>query len=127
MKDLRRVAGRDPRFPQVVFVFMGTAAEGAAFLAPRWPDAVGIADPDRRIYQAFGVRQGGLAEMFGPGAVACGIRATLKGNYIGRKHGDPWTLPSFVLTDGDRILWRHDGSHAGDHPRWDDLLEGVMT
>ena len=102
---------------------MGTNSEGRAFLDGYWPGARGIADPGKRLYEAFEVERGGLAEMFGPRTVACGIRATLKGNAIGRKHGDPWTLPAFILAEGDRILWRHDGAHAGDHPDWNDLSE----
>ena len=47
---------------------------GEAFRGSLWPDARGIADPDKRLYDAFDVGRGGMAEMFGPGAIACGIR-----------------------------------------------------
>ena len=106
---------------------MASAEEGRSFLDQLWPGARGLADPDKRLYQAFGVKQGGVAEMFGPGAIACGIRATMKGNFIGRKKGDPWTLPAFVLVADNRILWRHDGTHAGDHPEWSDIKQAVDT
>jgi hypothetical protein len=99
--------------------------DGAAFLGSLWPEAEGIADPRKALYDAFDVERGGAAEMFGPGAIACGVRATMKGNLIGRKQGDPWTLPAFVLVDGDRVIWRHDGSHAGDHPRWTEIQAQV--
>ena len=112
-------------FPQTVFVFMGSREEGDAFLQSLWPEARGLADPDKRLYEAFNVNRGGVVEMFGPGAVACGIRATMKGNFVGRKHGDPWTLPAFVLVSGDRVLWRHDGNHAGDHPNWTEITQAV--
>ena len=127
MKDLRRLAGSEPRFPRVVFVIMGDTEAGHSFLQPLWPDAKGVADPDKLLYASFGVERGGMAEMFGPRAVACGIRATVKGNFIGRKHGDPWTLPTFVLAEGIRVLWRHDGEHAGDHPRWSEVLDRVSA
>ena len=127
MNDLRRIAGSDPSFPRVVFVFMAPADDGADFLRSLWPDAEGIADPQKALYDAFGVERGGAAEMFGPGAVACGVRATMKGNFIGRKQGDPWTLPSFVLVEGERAIWRHDGAHAGDHPRWADVQRRVQA
>ena len=127
MKDLRRVAGRDPQFPNVVFVFMGETAEGAAFLDGLWPQARGIADRDKRLYDAFGVARGGMKEMFGPGAFACGVRAAAKGNFIGRRHGDPWTLPSFILVYDERVVWRHDGAHAGDHPQWSEIVERIRA
>ncbi len=106
-------------------MFMGNTEDGTAFLDSLWPGAKGLADPEKRLYDAFGVARGGMAEMFGPGAVSCGIRATMKGNFIGRKKGDPWTLPTFLLVAGDQILWRHDGKHAGDHPRWSDIVDRV--
>ncbi len=106
---------------------MGDVAQGAEFLDGLWPGTRGIADPEKRLYDAFGVARGGVKEMFGPGAFACGVRAAAKGNFIGRKQGDPWTLPSFVLVDDDHIVWRHDGDHAGDHPRWGEILDRVRT
>lgn len=127
MKDLRRVAGSDPGFPETLFVFMGEADEGASFLDGLWPSARGIADPDKQVYDTLEVSRGGMAEMFGPGAIACGVRATMKGNFIGRKHGDPWTLPMFLLVDGDRVLWRFDGAHAGDHPDWGEIVDRVTA
>jgi hypothetical protein len=102
-----------------VFVFMGEPDEGAAFLEPMWPGAAGIADPQKALFEAFGIARGGLKEMFGPRAAACGLRAAAKGNFIGRKQGDPWTLPAFVLVEGGRVRWRFDGEHAGHHPDWD--------
>jgi hypothetical protein len=104
---------------------MGEADEGTVFLGQAWPGARGVADPAKRLYEAFDVGRGGIAEMFGPKAFVCGVRAARKGNFIGRKHGDPWTLPVFVLADGDHVLWRHDGAHAGDHPEWGAILEQV--
>ena len=100
---------------------MGEPDEGAAFLEAMWPGAAGIADPHKHLYDAFAVDRGGLKEMFGPAAAVCGLRAAAKGNFIGRKHGDPWTLPSFVLVDGSRVLWRFDGDHAGHHPKWSQI------
>ncbi len=104
---------------------MGTPEEGASFLESLWPDARGVADPEKRLYEAFDVARGGAVEMFGPGAISCGIKATMKGNFIGRKKGDPWTLPTFVLVEGERVVWRHDGRHAGDHPEWTEIAPRV--
>jgi hypothetical protein len=106
---------------------MSTADGGNTVLQSAWLGASGIADPERHLYDAFGVERGGMAQMLGPAVVACGIRATLKGNLIGRKDGDPWTLPTFVLVDGDRVLWRHDGRHAGDHPNWSEIRQRVAS
>ncbi len=80
------------------------------------PDVIAVEDPDAELYRAFAVRRGGLREMFGLRAWARGIVAFLRGNRIGRKVGDGWTLPTIVAVERGAIVWRHDGEHAGDHP-----------
>jgi hypothetical protein len=115
----------DPGFPTPIFVFMGTPDEGEAFLDDHWPGASGIADVDKVLYEAFSVPRSGWREMFGLGPWIAGIRATLKGKLIGRRHGDPWTLPVFAVVDGDEIQWHYVGSHAGDHPSFGSIPRGV--
>jgi hypothetical protein len=43
----------------------------------------------------------------------------MRGNFIGTKVGDGWTLPVWTVVDGDRVLWRWVGTHAGDRPDLD--------
>ncbi len=102
--------------PRVVFFYQGTDDDGERYFADLDPTAVGVADLDKVFYAGFGIERGGLREMFGLGPWKRGIAAFLRGHRIGRKLGDPWTLPTFVAVDGDQIVWRFDGRHAGDHP-----------
>lgn len=95
---------------------MGSTEQAASFVDGLWPEARVVADPDMRLYRDFSIERGGLAEMFGPRAFACGVRTTLRGHTIGRKVGDGWTLPTYLVVDRGRILWRFDGEHAGDRP-----------
>ena len=78
--------------------------------------AIGIADPDQILHRAFEVPRGGWREMFGLQSWIAGARATLRGKAIGPKVGDGWTLPVWTVIDGDQVLWRWVGSHAGDRP-----------
>lgn len=96
--------------------YPGSAEEGDAFFRGLWPEARAVSDPDKNFYNAFAVPRGGLREMFGAEVWSCAVRATAKGNFIGKKSGDPWTLPALYLADEERILWQHVGRHAGDHP-----------
>ncbi|MEM9562865.1 MAG: hypothetical protein AAGA93_09625 [Actinomycetota bacterium] len=99
-----------------MFVYQGTVDQGPQFFGRLDPEAVAIADPDAELYRAVGVERGGWREMFGLRSWIAGIRATLQGHRIGRKIGDPWTLP-LVLGIVDRaVVWEHRGTHAGDHP-----------
>lgn len=123
VKDLRHQARTDPSFPRVVFVYQGTPEDGASFFGHDrlWPDAEAVADLPKHLYDAFGVERGGVREMFGARSFACGLRAAVKGNGIGRKVGDGWTLPTVVALRDGQVRWRHHGEHAGDHPRWSDV------
>lgn len=118
MRDLRRAAETTPNYPPVLLVYQGTVDEGAAFFAKFWPEARAIADPDFALYQAFGIERGGKEQFLTAGVIACGIRATLKGNFNGRPQGDTLLMPGLFLVSGDRILWHHDYRHAGDHPNF---------
>jgi hypothetical protein len=120
VQDLRRSAEQDENYPAIVFVHQGTIEESAAFFGALWPGARAVADPEARLYALFGIERGTLGQMVSPGVVACGIRATAKGNFIGRTVGDPWLMPGlFVIQggiEGGRIVWQHHFRHAGDHP-----------
>ncbi len=91
------------------------------------PDAVAIADPDAVLYRAFGVERGGWSAMFGLRSWVAGIRATLQRNRIGRKIGDPWTLPLVLAVVDRAIVWEHRGRHAGDHPDVEAIGELVAS
>jgi hypothetical protein len=111
----------DPTFPPVIHVLMADAEQAAAFLdahtpSPQRGSARGIADPDQILYRAFAVPRGGWREMFGLRSWLAGARATARGKFIGRKVGDGWTLPTWVILDGDQVTWRWVGTHAGDRP-----------
>lgn len=119
VRDVRRRAEVDA-VPRTVFVHQGEVAEGDAFFGRLWPEAAAISDPGGVLYRAFGVERGNLGQMFGPSSFACALRAAAKGNGVGRKVGDAWTLPAVVLIAEDGVvLWEHHGRHAGDHDVWD--------
>ncbi len=100
----------------MVFVYQGTVDQGPLFFDRLFPEAVAIADPQGDLYRAFDVERGGLRAMFGLESWRCGVRATLQGHRIGRKIGDPWTLPTLFAVRNGHIIWEHRGEHAGDHP-----------
>ena len=114
--DLRAIAKQNPDFPPVLFFFVGSPTEGRAFMRRYWPGARAVADPEKRLYAAFGVERGNLLQMFGPGVWAGRRRARDKGNEQGKRSGDIWMMPGSFLVDGPRILWEHAYAHAADHP-----------
>ncbi len=125
VRDVRLECER-PGFPRVLFVHQGDAAEGDGFFGRFWPEVPAIADPAAALYRGFAVERGNVAQMFGPRSTACAVRALVKGNGVGRKVGDGWTLPTMLLFDDDgRVVWEHRGRHAGDHRVWDAVRGAV--
>jgi hypothetical protein len=116
--DLRDLSRAIPDYPPIVFFYQGTPEEGAAFMRKLWAEARAIADLPKRFYNAFGLERGSLGQMFGAPVWACGLRAALKGHFIGKPVGDPWTMPGLFLVEQETITWQHDFKHAGDHPDW---------
>lgn len=99
-----------------MFVYQGTVEQGPMFFDRLFPEAVAIADPEGELYERFQIARGGLREMFGLESWKCGLRATRQGHRIGRKIGDPWTLPTVVGIRDGVIVVEFRGEHAGHHP-----------
>ncbi|MEM9893840.1 MAG: hypothetical protein AAF962_23550 [Actinomycetota bacterium] len=99
-----------------MFVYQGTEAQAPTFFDRLDPDAVAIADPEAELYRAFRVERGGWRAMFGLRSWLAGINATLGGHRIGRKIGDPWTMPLVIAVRDRQVIWEHRGTFAGDHP-----------
>jgi hypothetical protein len=126
--DMRRAAADPdypPMLPPMLFVYQGTPAAGEAFFADLWPEAKAVAAPNQQLYHAFGLARGNVSQMFGAKVWACGVRAALKGHFIGKPVGDPWLMPGVFVVHGEQVLWRHDFVHAGDHPNIPKLLNVV--
>jgi hypothetical protein len=118
VRDVRSAVEQTPDYPPVLFFFQGTPDDGRAFFAAHFPGARAVADLPRRFYDAMGLRQGSVAQMFSPRVWLCGLRAVSKGNLqtIRKPIGDPWLMPGCFLIERERVLWRHKFLHAGDHP-----------
>lgn len=115
---LREAAERDPTFPPVLYVHPASAEKGAAFFAQVDPQARAVADPEHKLYQAFGLGRFSIGRIFGWESLAAGLKASRKGFTVGVPAGDVrLESGSFLILD-DRILWEHRPRHPGDHPDW---------
>lgn len=126
--DLRGLNDRLPDDASIVFVHQGSVDQGCGFFERLWPEARAVSDPERELYDAFGLGRGSLRQMFGPSVWRRGLEAFVKGHRIGLPVGDPWVMPGMVLVRDGRVTWRHTFTHAGDHPRLEDVeaaLEAV--
>ena len=116
MRALREVAEANPAYPPILFVHQGTVEDANTYFKAFWPAARAIADPDRQLYRAFGIKRGTARELASPDVVACAVRSRIHGNRGGKPVGDPRLRPGLFLVAGDRILWQHHYRHIGDQP-----------
>lgn len=123
--DVRKAAEADPSYPPVLYVHLGTPADGEAFFGQHDPEARTVADGPGNLYRAFGIKRGSVGQLFSPKVIACGLRASRKGHGAGRPIGDPWMLPGMFVVEGDQILWSHEAKHAADHPDFARIPEAV--
>ena len=81
---------------------MGTPEEGEQFLAKRWPEARAVSDPDRRLFDAFGLTKGSFRQLMGLRVWAAGARAVRHG--VGIPVGDPRVLAGTFVVRGADVL-----------------------
>lgn len=107
----------------IVFVGMGDVEQTAAFRqAMRSPHPF-ISDPDRVLYQAFGLGQGTGKQMFNARTFARGFGATLRGHWVGVPVGDPWQMPGVFLIEPDgHVSWEYRSVDASDNATAEEIL-----
>ncbi len=112
----------------VLFVTMGTQEEATEFRQSMESPHRFISDPNKRLYEDFGLRRGSFGQMFSPRTFKRGFQATRAGNSVGKPVGDPWQLSGAFLigTDG-RVLGEHRSSDASDNLTTEDISGWLAT
>ena len=90
----------------IFFVGMGSVDETASFKVRMRSPHRFIADPERILYERFGVARATARQMVTLRAIGQGIRATLAGQVQGRPSSDPMQLGATVIVGrGGEVLW----------------------
>lgn len=103
---------------QIVLVHQGGDAEAAEFFA-RYDLAnlARVSDPQRRLYQAFGLARGTLRQLFGLDVWWRGLRAGLvAGHGVGPLVGDGRQMPGIFLLVRGRVVRGYRHATAADRP-----------
>lgn len=103
---------------RIVLVHMGDA-EAIAKLTTKY--GLGgvdrICDPDRKLYQAFGLKRGRLRQLFGPKVLWRAFpQGVLSRHGIGRLTADGFQMPGLFLLDEAGIVRRFRHRTAADRP-----------
>ena len=98
-----------------------------AFAAPRLAqaglgDVPRIADPDRMLSRALGLRHGTFRELLGLRNILRGIPVTFQGHGFGFPAGDPLQLPGAFLIERGRVTRHQRAAYAGEPVDFEGLL-----
>jgi peroxiredoxin len=82
-----------------------------------------VPDREKRLYEKFDVRRGGLKEFTAPAAFVKTVKATFKGHMHGAFEGDELQVPaSFLLSPEGEVIYAHYGKDISDFGSVDELL-----
>jgi peroxiredoxin len=102
---------------QVVLVGMGTPSESAEFAAKFNVPFPIVADPEKKLYRKFELKQMSTLGFFSPSVALKGVAAIVGGNGIGRPQGDVRQLPGvFIINTAGQIVFSHFSNNPADHP-----------
>jgi len=108
----------------VVLVGLGSVEQTAAFKEQFDVPFPMIADPDKRLFEAFRLKQASAGALLSAKMVFRGVAAMAKGHGIGVPKGDVRQLPGVFIIDTDGgILFSHHADGPADHPAPDVLLD----
>jgi peroxiredoxin len=108
----------------VVLVGLGSVEETAAFREQFKVPFQMIADPEKRLFRAFGLKQTSVGSLFSAKMLVKGVQAMAKGHLVGAPKGDVRQLPGvFIIDPAGHIRFSHYAASPEDHPRPETLLE----
>ncbi len=87
-------------------------------------DVSRISDPEKSLYQAFGLPRGDFKQMFGWKSWLRGFFAgVVKGHWVGKEEGDGWQMPGAFLLYKDEIVHSFRHQTASDRPDYVSLAQ----
>ncbi len=124
----RRKDGFDELGARVVLVGLGTVEETADFRAKFDMPFEMIADPGKRLYRAFGLKQASTGKLLSPGMAVKGVAAILRGHGVGKPQGDVRQLPGvFIIDTGGKLRYRYYAEGPADHPAPEELIAVLQS
>jgi peroxiredoxin len=112
----------------VVLVGLGTVEETATFRAQFDVPFPMIADPQKRLFAAFRLKQASTGALFSVGTAIKGLSAMVKGHRMGIPKGDVRQLPGvFIIDSNGYIRFSHFARSPADHPAPATLLAFLQS
>jgi len=126
LDDLRKQrAAIEAQRVRPILVHMGDEASGKNFFAAYGLDDWSrISDPELKLYRAYGLERGRVAQLSSPFVWWRGFKAAiLQGHAFGTPRGDIRQMPGTFLVRDGRIIAAHRYATAADRPDYCDLAK----
>ena len=111
---------------QLVLIHMGSSE-----LSKQWSDfyqlsgVTWLEDPDRKLYQAAGLKRGRFSELFNFNLVLKGIKAFSKGHGVGPQDNDGFQMPGIFLLQDGKLTTLHHYKDVADTPDFRAIFQSV--
>jgi peroxiredoxin len=119
----RKKEAFDQQGARVVLVGLGSVDETAAFKQRFKVPFTMIADPHKRLFEAFRLKQASVGSLFSAKMIVKGMTSMARGHTLGKPQGDVRQLPGvFIIDPAGRVRFSHHAATPDDHPTPDALL-----
>ncbi len=99
----------------IYFVCMESVEEAARFKAKQGSPHRFISDPERKVYESFGVKRGTNRQMINLRTIGRGMMATFSGSIQGKSTSDTMQLAAVIILDQQgKIAWSRYAQDASD-------------
>jgi peroxiredoxin len=108
----------------ILLVGMGSPAECADFKQKFDIPFDLVSDPEKKLYQVFGLKAMAPWQVLSPALALKGLAAIGRGHGLGKPVGDVRQLPGvFVIDTEGRIVYNRPADNAAGHPSAEEILE----
>ena len=108
---------------QVVLVGLGTPDQAQAFKKQFSLSFPIICDPEKKLYQTYGLGRGSVASLASPTLLLKGLKTLSRGHTPGAPQGDVMQMPGVFLIDtSGNIRYAHYSKDPSDNPPIGTLL-----
>ena len=112
----------------MVLVGMGPPKESEEFLKKFELPFTMICDPERKLYDAYGLKRMGALGFLSPSLVLKSLSAVAGGNLVGLPEGDVKQLAGvFIIDTSGHIRYRHLSADPADFPPAEDVLTALES
>ncbi|MBW2709992.1 MAG: redoxin domain-containing protein [Deltaproteobacteria bacterium] len=112
----------------VVLVGMGPPKESGEFLEKFAIPFPMVCDPERKLYDAYGLKRMGVLDFLSPTLALKSFSAVAEGNLVGIPEGDVKQLAgAFIIDSSGYVRFRHLSADPADFPPAGDLLAALES